>query len=181
MEEHVQADLVNRLEQRFGMKPEELHDVTLSAGGEDLVVSLRLPLYDDLIWAVAVITEELEQGQNIGVVQTDVQRERLLQHLSSVRCVVKIEGEWLWEIFNMGPAIKELSPGWSGESMITVPDFFQGTMAKQVWRLFRHRLHPDLLFDLNRKVENLLAERGPAKEKEADEQEKESDDPTDAA
>lgn len=181
LEETVKGDLISRLEERFGMKPEVLHDVMLEAGGEDLKVSLRLPLYDDFIWAISVIERQVKSGEGLALMETETQREHMLKHLSSCRSLAKIEDEWVWDILGLRGAIMAVTPGWDGESMVRVPDAYQGVMAKQVYELFRQRLHPDLLFDLNRKTEDLLEKHGPAKQNAKDEADRDGDDPTEAA
>ena len=168
LDQAVKGDLISRLEERFGMKPEKLYDVTLEAGGQDLEVSMRLPMYDDYIWAVAMIEQNAERGKDLSVLQTESQREQMLQHIASCRCVVKIEGECLWDIFDLREAILRLNPKWDGESMAQVPDVIQGIMGKNLHTLFRERLHADLLFEVNSKVSALLEEHGPGRLKEKD-------------
>jgi len=180
LEEAVKDDLISRLEERFGMKPEVLHEVVVEAGGKELRLSMRLPLYDDFIWAVGSVQQSISRGEDLALVESEEQRAQMLQHLSSSRCVMKIEGEWIWDVFDYRSAIQGMVENWDGESYMNVPEAFMGVLARRVYKLFRHRLHPDLLFEMNRRVTELLEEFGPSKANAKDEENKESKDPTGA-
>jgi len=180
LEENLKGDTISRLEERFGMKPEVLHEVTIEASGQTLGLSMRLPLYDDFIWAVADVTSKAERGEDLSLLSTEEQRSQMLQHLSSCRCVMKIDGEWIWDVFDYRGAIQQMSPNWDGESYIKIPDAFMGTLARRVYHLFRFRLHPDILFETNNCVTRLLEEFGPSRVNAKDEEKKNSKDPTSA-
>lgn len=152
METLVTDDLISRLEAKFGVQPEKYHDADLEARGQTVKVSFRLPVYDDYIWAMAVLERKILAQEDTSLLQTEAQRNNMLMHLVSCRVVHKIEGQWIWDIFKRAAEIKTVNPAWSGTSMEGVPDFVQGTMAMSVYELFRKRLHADLLFDLEKAV-----------------------------
>lgn len=183
LETLVSDDLISRLEAQFGVQPEKIHDAKLEARGKSITVSFRLPVYDDYIWAMAVLERKILAQEDTSLLQTEAQRNNMLMHLVACRAVQKIEGQWLWDVFKRTAEIRAVNPAWSGESMEGVPDFVQGTMANAVYDLFRKRLHADLLFDLEKVVREADAAASAQKQQqqEAKEGGEDTSDPTSGA
>jgi len=150
----VPDSLIAKLEAKFGIKPETFHEATLDALGQKLNITFRLPSYDDYIWSMAVIENKIVKQEDASLLATDSQRNNMLQHLADCRAIVKIEGEWLWQIYKREAEIKTVVPNWDGK-WDAIPDFIRGTMASAVYDLFRKRLHADLLFALEAAVKSV--------------------------
>jgi hypothetical protein len=140
----VPDSLLKRLEQRFSVQTTFTR--TLESARGSLTVECRPRRFDDYLWAIDEVTRELSgpMAASLG----EAARSTLAKHASACRCVLKIDGEWIWDIFEMRQDIRAVQPSWSGESAVGLPDFYASLLARKVSDLFRHRLHPDLLFDL---------------------------------
>jgi len=162
----VSDDLLAQLEREFGTHPDVLKDVVLTVkDAKSLEVAIRAPSYDDYIWALAWFEEQGKPGNpDAGLFRTAQQRESLLKHLTACRCVQKIRGQWIWDIFKRQKQIRAVNPHWTGDRMTGVPDFIQGRLTIDVFKLLR-KLHPDLMFNLESQVEqydNEVQQIGPA-------------------
>jgi hypothetical protein len=180
----VPDTLIAKLEARFGIRPEEFHETTLEAMGHKLIVTFRAPSYDDYIWSMAVIERKLRSQEDASLLQTEAQRNNMMVHLVNCRVVVKLDGEWLWQVFDREAEIRSVVPNWDGKTWATVPDFVRGTMATTLYELFRKRLHADLLFDLEKAVKEVETARaiGQGKTEEgATAEGDENEDPSSAA
>ena len=157
LDKMVPDSLIARLEARFGIQPETFYDAELSAMGQKMTVSFRTPGYDDYIWSMAVIERKLLNQEDASLLQTDAQRNNMMEHLVACRAIVRLEGAWLWEVFGREAEIRSVVPGWDGKTWDIIPDFIRGTMAMATYELFRKRLHADLLFELEKAVKNATA------------------------
>jgi hypothetical protein len=173
LEKMVPDSLISKLEARFGIQPEKFHEAVIEAMGQTLDVSFRIPAYDDYIWAMAVVERKLLNQEDASLLQTDAQRTNMMTHLVDCRAIVKIDGQWLWQVFNREAEIRTVVPSWDGQAWDVIPDFIRGTMATAVYELFRKRLHADLLFSLEKVVKEA--------EEAASSKEKEDEDPSSAA
>lgn len=178
LEKMVPDSLISKLEARFGINPESFHEVKISAMGQSLTVTIRLPSYDDYIWSMAVIERKLRNNEDASLLQTEAQRTNMMTHLVNCRSIVKMEGEWLWQVFDREADIRSVLPKWDGKSWEAIPDFVRGTMAVATYELFRKRLHADLLFDLEKAVKNVESS---ARSATAEGEEDVEEDPSSAA
>ena len=177
LERGVSASLIERLSARFNLVPEFMVEETLRCGGQEVKVTLRKPMYDDYLWTLGVVEGKMTAGVDLALLSEDRQRQRFVLHLTNCRTVVKIDGCWVWDVFDFAPLIQEAVPSWNGATFSQVPDTIQGYIASSVHELFR-RLHPDMLFQLSAAVDRQF----PSGDK--DTPEAEDDDPknpTDAA
>ena len=157
--------LLDRLNERFDSRSATIKEVTLKiAGVSDMRLGVRRPTYDDYIWTLGVIEDKIETGKDKEFLKTAVQRENFMQHLSACRSVIKIEGNWVWDIFEWTDLIKSEVEGWDNAAD-KVPERFQTDITKSVHEFLR-KLHPDVLFDLD----DLIKETFPVKEPEDSEE-----------
>ena len=155
LEKMAPDSLIARLEARFGIQPEKFYEAELSAMGQKLGITFRVPAYDDYIWSMAVIERKLLNQEDASLLQTDSQRNNMMEHLVYCRAIVKIDGNWLWQVFQREAEIRSVVPGWDGQTWDAIPDFVRGTMASATYELFRKRLHADLLFELEKAVKKV--------------------------
>lgn len=150
-EELIDDDLLSRLMTEYGIDPVKLHEASLDGEGlkKPLKVHFRTLTWDDYSWAMAHMQKKLSTPDEASFLQTEVQRTQMYQALTSCRCVLKIDGNWVWDIFKLRQLILDANPAWDGESHLGVPDFIVSTIAVKVFDLFRKKLHHDLLFALD--------------------------------
>lgn len=154
--ERVAPDsLLKRLEQRFSVQ--RTFTKTLKSTLGDLTVVCRLRNFDDYLWAIDEIVRE--QAEPTAAAFGENARSALAKHASACRCVLKIEGEWVWDVFQLRADIQAVQPQWTGETHVGLPEFYVNVLARNVFDLFRHKLHSDLLFDLNSVLEEEEAQR----------------------
>ena len=155
LEKALPDDLVTRLSERFKIAKERLVDVSVKAGGQTVVVSVRRSHYDDYMWAVGVVEERIKSDS--GIAASETRRLQYMEHITICRTVVKIEGEYVWDVFRHTEDIKAEAPDWDGVSYTGIPQKYLGVMAEQVYDLFRN-LHYDFLFGLSRLAEEAFDE-----------------------
>ena len=173
----VSNSVVRRLLKRFGVEQEQLVESELKVYGEKLAVSLRLPTYDDFLWAMAMIERKARAQEDASLLMSEGQRNEMLQAYVACRCVVKLDGENVWDAFEVTNQIKSIVPMWDGVDRTKVPDFFQGTLATAVMSLFR-QLHPELLFALSTRVKQLDVEQARKRAEASKEVDEVDQDPT---
>ena len=178
LEKMVPDSLIARLEAKFGIQPETFHEAVLEAMGHKLNVTFRVPSYDDYIWSMAIIERKINAQEDESLLQTTTQRNNMLQHLVDCRAIVKLEGEWLWQVFKREAEIKTILPTWDGK-WDTIPDFIRGTMAVAVYDLFRKRLNADLLFALEAVVKRI--EKPETVKADGEDEDEDTEDPSSAA
>lgn len=150
----VTDDLIARLEKELGFS-NELHDLDLKVGTTTVKVSVRKPEYDDYLWTMAVVERKVSTGEDQAILMTDGQREQVMGHMIAARCVVKIHGKNVWDVFKASDEVAEVVPSWAAnQGYGRLPDFMKAKFALSVFELFR-RLHPDLLFALGRELAKL--------------------------
>lgn len=148
----LSGSLIDRLAQRFAVKPEETKDAILEAGGETLKVTFRKPHYDDILWGLGEIESRILLGVDISLLRGDQARQNYLKHIRLCRAVVKVEDEYVWDIFDETSKLRNLLPNWDGQTSTMIPDLIKSELAVQVHALLR-KLHEDLLFELAGAVE----------------------------
>lgn len=144
LERAIPDSLLKRLERRFAIQ--RTFTKTLASSRGDLAVECRPRNFDDYLWAIDEISREM--AEPTGAALGEAARSTLAKHTSACRCVLKVEGEWTWDVFQLRQEIQAVQPRWTGESAVGLPDFYANVLARRVLDLFRHKLHPDLLFSL---------------------------------
>lgn len=148
----LSGSLIDRLSQRFAIKAENTADAILEAGGQTLKVTFRKPHYDDILWGLGEIESRILLGIDISLLRGDQARQNYLKHLRLCRAVVKIEDEYVWDIFDETNKLRNLLPNWDGQNSASIPDLIKSELAVQVHALLR-KLHEDLLFELSAAVD----------------------------
>lgn len=166
----VSTKLVDQLAREYGFDPIGLHAIDLKFKNKVLKVEFRAPTYDDYLWSLALLQRGLETDDSY--LQTDVQRQQFYTSIVSSRCVQKVNGQWLWDLFEIKDQIEAVAPMWRAESFVGVPDFMTGTMAKMTLDLFRTKLHYQFLYDLTDAIQAL--EREDKKQEESTEERSEN-------
>lgn len=145
----VQVDdsLIGRLSEKYGLKKETLREKTIIVNGQKMVLSLRPRHYDHIIWALGVMQDRITNNVDTAYLQTGLQRDTYTQHLTDCCTVIKIDGEYVWDIFPFRDHILASSPGWDGKSYSAIPDMVQSSLQLRVHDWFRS-LDPNALFNL---------------------------------
>ncbi len=145
----VTDDLLAKLEEQFGFRPTDYREFAIPFGdGRVLKLTVRNPGYDDWVWMLAAMERKILAGEDVALMSSEASRKKMSTHLVACRCVLKVDGKWLWDLFKVREQILNANPSWNGESHIGVPDFLQGTLAQTLYRFMRERLDPDILFAL---------------------------------
>jgi hypothetical protein len=174
------GSVVDRLTKKFGIlgDTEELIDDVLVAGGKEVKISFRKPHYDDFLWALGEVETRIRTGQDLSLLRGDQARQAFLNHLSACCTVVKIEDEYVWDVFNASNVILEMKPDWDRTSLEEVPFLIRSNIINNTYELLR-MLHPDLLFALRGTVIDHFPDSGGIEDEEGKEEEEE--DPLPAA
>jgi len=176
----LKGSLIERLAERFKLKPEYMVEDYLVCGDQKVKVHIRKPVYDDFLWTLGVLEQRIESNIDTALMQGQAQQSKFLQHLTACRTVVKIEDEWVWDAFEFRELIKTAVPGWDGETFSPVPGNLVGALAESVHSLFR-RLHPDMLFELDRVCREHFPAKTEEEEGDGEGEEAEDENPTPAA
>jgi hypothetical protein len=174
----VTDDLLARLNAKYGGEESKFYDFEVYVKGQAMSLTVRKPEYEDGMWVLGVLSGKAKRGEDISLMMEATQREELMKHILASRVVVKIDGNWVWDIFKATRGILEVNPSWDGQDPLGIPDFLQGTIAISVYNFFR-RLDPNLPFQVGAKVEEITAAaRKKATEDDGDEEEEAAEDPT---
>lgn len=176
----ISDDLIDDLVREYGVDPEDLHEEVITFAQKkqkkEIKVGFRSPMYDDYVWAMAAVSKQIKDGNTAAL--EDATRNQLLSHHVSCRCLLQINGVWIWDRLKVTANIKAVNPNWNGDTSAGIPDFFLNTMASGVFELGR-KIHPDFLFDFDKLVREVDAlEKQEAKEEDEDAEDPEN--PTDA-
>jgi len=174
----LSGSLIDRLAQRFQVKPEETKEAVLEVGGESLKVSFRKPHYDDILWGLGEIESRILLGVDISLLRGDQARQNYLKHLRLCRAVVKIEDEYVWDIFDETSKLRNLLPNWDGTNSTAIPDLIKSELAVQVHALLR-KLHEDMLFELSGAVDEAFPDAIQPDQADAETDEDDEDDEED--
>lgn len=160
--------LIDKLVKQYGLDPVKIYDASITAtdGAAPLPVSYRTLTWNDYNWGIGT-TAELLKSSDFSFVSTETQRSQLYQALTSCRCLLKIDGNWVWDVFELTDDIKSMNPAWKGDTHIGIPPLVTSMIALKVFDLFRNKLHYNLLYAL----EQVVRESSDAEELGNDEQE----------
>ena len=145
----ISNSLVNTLLTRFNRLPNAaLTDLVLQ-GDDDasIVVSVRKRDYKDNMWALGLLEQWVEAGKNLDILTSDIPRRTALEHLASVRCILKIDGEWIWEVTGHTSWLKKNNPAFDHD-VKDVPLIILSQVHELIFELLQ-TLHPTLLFQLD--------------------------------
>ena len=151
LEKAISNRLIDRLSERFKLAPGKYKEAVLTAGNQEVSVALRRPSYDDVMWTLGILEQKIKSNIDTSLMMGEHQQAKYMQHHIACRTVVKIDGEWVWDIFEMTDSLKQDIPGWDGTTYASIPDSSISAIALGVYNLFRS-LHADLLFELNNAV-----------------------------
>lgn len=181
IETAVSDDLIAQLEKEYGYATHEYTEVYLpiqsrGAQAKGMLVQIRLPQYEDWVWMLSVMERKIETGEDEALLQTALSRSEISQDLIACRCVVSIDGHWVWDVLKMRDQILLAMPDWDGKNYDAIPSFMKDALAKSIYHLFRKKFHPDLIFALSIAVRNLEKQQREtaAAEENADEDEEEN-------
>lgn len=148
----ISDSLLDKIVKQYGLDPVKIYDATLEASevANPLPVSFRALTWNDYNWGIGTMAELLK-SQDFAFVSTDLQRSQLYQALTACRCVLKIDGHWVWDIFKLTEDIKKMNPAWQGDNF-GVPPLVANMLALKVFDLFRNKLHYNLLYALEQVV-----------------------------
>ena len=153
----VPDSLLDRLISEYSLNTVRLHEADLEAPGlaKPLFVHVRAMTWDDHNWAIGVMAEKLANHEEASAVSTEGQRLQFYQAAVSCRCLVKIDDQWVWEVFGVTDSIKRLNPNWDGTTHIGIPANIASLIAHNVLDLFRKKLHYNLLYALDEIVKEV--------------------------
>lgn len=171
LDENVPDKLIDKLVEEYGFEEAVIREKIISAAtGKSLKVHVRSMTWDDYSWALSTVQrKEKEDREKHGLIMTDAQRAQFYQALVACRCVVKIADAWVWDLFELRSSIKNVQPNWSGETHVGMQEFFMSALALKTFDLFRKKLHPDFLFQLDDAVRSLTEAEEKEPEPEAGE------------
>ena len=170
----VTDDLISRLEKEYGLSASKYTEAELPFQGKTMKVTLRAPDYDDWLWMMAFMERKIASGEDQALMSSEGVRKEIAESVIACRCLVRIDGAWLWDLFKVREQIQHVVPDWDGETYEAIPDFMRGALAQTAHQFFRKKLHPDVLFALAQAVKG-LDKSGP------DEEEAEAENPTGGA
>lgn len=171
-EEVVPTSLLDRIVKEYGLNRAVVHEALLDGPGlkSPLLVHFRALSWDDYNWGLGMMSNLITQDPQ--VFSSDAQRTQTYRDLVACRCVLKIDGHWVWDIFKMRQELLALNPAWTTDQQFGIPAHKINEMASQVFSLFREKLHYNLLSALGEAVRDV------APDEEQEEGESEQENPT---
>lgn len=150
----ITDDLVNSIAKKYGVVGDRYFDVEVPVGRMKLPIVVRVPEYEDGMWVLGHLSEKMKNSEDVSLLMTALQREEMTRQLVAARCVRKIDGHYVWDLFKARDAILKVVPTWDGEDYWRIPDFIQGTLAVAVYS-YLIRFDPNLMFALADQVEEI--------------------------
>jgi hypothetical protein len=159
-DELVPESILDRIVREYGIVPTETFESSLVADGmaKPLVVCHRALNWDDYNWGIGVLSDMLSSPEEKSFLASEGQRTQMYQAIVACRCVLKIDNDWVWDVFKARDAIANVNPSWTGDTQVGIPPTMIGLLAKQVLSLFRTKLHFDFLVALDEAVRSFTKE-----------------------
>lgn len=128
----VPESLVSQVAQEMGLLPAPAYrSVSITTPeGVDLVFEVRSPSWEDMTWSMAQWTSV---RQRLPELATEYAVREAVTALTACRCVVKLNGHFLWDRLGLTSSIQATAPTWNGQTHKGIPS---DTKALMAWALF---------------------------------------------
>ncbi len=149
----VTGSLLDSLIREYGLDQVKTYEANLEASdyGKALPVTFRALNWDDYNWGLGILVD-MVKSPDFLYIKKEEQRNQLYKCITACRCVLKINGFWVWDLFEMTNDIKAMNPSWKGDTHVGIPSVAVSLLALKTFDLFKNKLHYNLLYALEQQI-----------------------------